>query len=329
MTTTLLWSGFFALLGAMLMVDLLVVHRRPHAVKLRESLTWAGVWVGMAMLFNLAILIVRGPQSALEFLTGYLIEESLSVDNLFVFMLIFSYFRVPAEYQHKVLFWGILGAIVMRLGFIVAGVAMIQQFHWAIYVFGAILIVSGIKMWSHQETEIHPERNLVIRLFRRFWPVTSGYENGRFFVRVDGRRAATPLFVVLLLVETTDLLFAVDSIPAVLAITKDPFIVFSSNAFAILGLRTIYFALAEVIKLFHYLHYGLSLILVFVGVKMLLADVVHLPIGIALGMIGVTLTVCVLLSLARPRPPEPAAQPDTGPAEPPESGSAQPPQHGA
>jgi tellurite resistance protein TerC len=196
-------------------------------------------------------------------------------------------------------------------------VTLIRQFHWVVYLFGLILVVSGIKMWSHRETEIHPERNVVIRLFRRFWPVSSGYHDGRFFVRVDGQRVATPLFVVLLLVETTDLLFAVDSIPAVLAITHDPFIVFSSNAFAILGLRTIYFALAEVIKLFHYLHYGLSLILVFVGVKMLLSDIVHLPIGVALGVIAVTLLVCIVLSLARPAPatlpagstPEPGGEP--------------------
>jgi tellurite resistance protein TerC len=287
-----------------LAVDLLIVHRRPHAVKLREALTWSGVWIGLALLFNLAILYLRGTQTALEFLTGYLIEEALSVDNLFVFMLIFSYFRVPPQHQHRVLFWGILGAIAMRLVFIIAGVALIRQFHWVIYLFGLILVVSGLKMWQHQEPEIQPDRNIVIRLFRRFWRVTPGYVDGKFVARVDGRRMATPLLVVLLLVETTDLLFAVDSIPAVLAITRDPFIVFSSNAFAILGLRTIYFALAEAMKLFRHLHYGLSAILVFVGLKMMLTDVVHIPIGVALGVVALALGTCVVLSLARPRAPE-------------------------
>jgi tellurite resistance protein TerC len=301
MTGPLVWTAFFAFLGLMLAIDLLVVHRRPHAVKLRESLMWSAIWIGLALSFNLVVLYFRGPQAALEFLTGYLIEQSLSVDNLFVFLLIFSYFRVPPDYQHQVLFWGILGAIVMRLGFIVAGVALIQEFHWAIYVFGAILVYSGIKMWSHQEVEIDPDKNVAVRIFRRFFPVTRDYVQNKFFTRLDGRTAATPLFVVLILVETTDLLFAVDSIPAVLAITKDPFIVFTSNAFAIMGLRTFYFALAGVMKVFHYLHHGLSLILVFVGIKMLTADVLHIPTPIALGVIGLVLAFCVVLSIVRPR----------------------------
>jgi tellurite resistance protein TerC len=305
MTSTLAWVGFILFLLVMLAVDLFIFHRRPHAVTLRESLRWAGVWVGLALLFNLGILYFRGPKPALEFLTGYLIEESLSIDNLFVFLLIFSYFRVPERYQHKVLFWGILGAIVMRLVFIVAGVALIHRFHWVIYVFGAILVISGIKMWSHQTTEIHPERNLVLRLFRRVYPVSATFEDGKFFVRIHGRRVATTLFVVLLLVETTDLLFALDSIPAVLAITHDPFIVFSSNAFAVMGLRTIYFALADLMKVFHYLHYGLSAILVFVGLKMLLADVFEIPIPVALAIIGTVLVGCVVLSQLRPRPVPP------------------------
>jgi tellurite resistance protein TerC len=301
MTGPLVWTAFFAFLGLMLAIDLLVVHRRPHAVKLRESLMWSAIWIGLALSFNLVVLYFRGPQAALEFLTGYLIEQSLSVDNLFVFLLIFSYFRVPPDYQHQVLFWGILGAIVMRLGFIVAGVALIQEFHWAIYVFGAILVYSGIKMWSHHEVEIDPDKNVAVRIFRRFFPVTRDYVQNKFFTRLDGRTAATPLFVVLILVETTDLLFAVDSIPAVLAITKDPFIVFTSNAFAIMGLRTFYFALAGVMKVFHYLHHGLSLILVFVGIKMLTADVLHIPTPIALGVIGLVLAFCVVLSIVRPR----------------------------
>ncbi len=298
---TWVWAGFLVLLFSLLAMDLLIFHRRPHAIRVKEALAWSGVWVGLAMLFCLGLYFWLGPKPALEFLTAYLIEESLSVDNLFVFLLIFSYFRVPPAYQHRVLYWGILGAIAMRLAFIMAGVTLIERFHAVIYLFGAILVYSGIKMWSHHETEIHPERNVVLRLFRRFWPVTPDYHEGRFFVRVDGRRWATPLFIVLLLLETTDLLFAVDSIPAVLALTRDPFIVFSSNAFAILGLRTLYFALAEVLKLFHYLHYGLSFILIFVGAKMLLADIFHVPIGIALGVVGLTLVTCVILSIRRPR----------------------------
>jgi tellurite resistance protein TerC len=302
MESPLAWAAFLLFVLAMLAIDLLIVHRRPHAVGLRESLQWSAVWVVLALAFNLAILHFRGPTAALDFLTGYLVEESLSVDNLFVFMLIFSYFRVPEAYQHKVLFWGILGAIAMRLFFILAGVALIREFHWIVYLFGAILIVSGIKMWSRKETEIDPDRNLVIRGFRRLWPVASPFEGGRFFVRLDGRRHATTLLVVLLLVETTDLLFAVDSIPAVLAITRDPFIVFTSNAFAVLGLRSIYFALAGLMKLFRFLSYGLSLILVFVGVKMLIGEYVVIHNGIALGVIAAILGVCVLLSIARPKP---------------------------
>jgi tellurite resistance protein TerC len=303
MTGSLAWIFLFLFLGLMLAIDLLVVHRQPHQVKLKESLVWSGIWIALSMLFNLAVWRFRGGQAGIEFLAGYLIEMSLSVDNLFVFLLIFSFFQVPPAYQHRVLFWGIFGAIVMRLSFIVAGVALIQQFHWAIYLFGAILVFSGVKMWSHEDAQIEPDKNIAVRLFRRFFPVTPGYVEGRFFTRAHGRVVATPLFVVLILLETTDLLFAVDSIPAVLAITPDPFIVFSSNAFAILGLRTFYFALAGLMKLFHYLHYGLSFILVFVGIKMLLADVVHVPTWVALSVIGVTLTLCVGLSIARPREP--------------------------
>jgi tellurite resistance protein TerC len=302
-TPTVAWIGFILFLLAMLAVDLFIVHRRPHAVTLRESLRWAAIWVALALLFNAGIWYFQGSRTALEFLTGYLIEESLSIDNLFVFLLIFSYFRVPEAYQHKVLFWGILGAIVMRLIFIISGVALIERFHWTIYVFGAILIVSGVKMWSHQNAAIHPERNVVLGLFRRFFPVHPTFEHGTFFTRVQGRRVATTLFVVLLLVETTDLLFAVDSIPAVLAITRDPFIVFTSNAFAVLGLRTIYFALADLMKVFHYLHYGLSAILVFVGLKMVLSDLIDIPIPIALGVIALVLAGCIMLSQARPKAP--------------------------
>jgi tellurite resistance protein TerC len=247
---------------------------------------------------------------ALEFLTGYLIEKALSVDNLFIFLLIFSYFRVPGEYQHKVLFWGILGALLIRAVFIVAGIALIERFHWLIYIFGAFLIVTGIKMLRSGDEEIHPERNPVLRLFRRLMPVTEQYEGDRFFVRRMGRQFATPLFIVLLMVETTDVIFAVDSIPAILGITTDPFIVYTSNVFAILGLRAIYFALAGLMQLFHYLKYGLCAILVFVGLKMLLADFYKIPVAIALGAIVLVLGVSILASVLWPekaKEPEPSA----------------------
>ena len=317
-TSTWAWIGFSVLVLGMLALDLMVFHRRAHAVRMREALIGSGIWVGVALAFNVGIYLLRGPQPALEFLTAYLIELSLSVDNLFVFLLLFSYFRVPSEYRHRVLFWGIFGAIVMRLAFIFAGVSLIQQVHWIIYVFGAILVWSGIKMATQRDTKIEPEKSVVLRLFRRVMPVSDAYTGAKFFVRVEGRRTATLLFVVLLLVETTDLVFAVDSIPAVLAISTDPFIVYTSNVFAILGLRAMFFALAGLIELFHVLHYGLAAILVFVGVKMLLSDVIHIPIHIALGVVGSILVGCVLLSLALPRRAhsvQPPADP-TGPTPP-------------
>jgi tellurite resistance protein TerC len=285
----------------MLAVDLGVVHRRAHTVRLKEALIWSGIWIALALLFALGVYFWYGPQPALEFLTGYLIEKSLSVDNIFVFVLIFSYFKVPALYQHKVLFWGILGALVMRAIFIFAGIALLQRLHWIIYVFGALLILTGIKMAMEKDKEIHPDKNPVLRLFRRLVPVTEDYHVDHFFVRRFGHYAATPLFVVLLVVETTDIIFAVDSIPAILAITVDPFLVYTSNVFAILGLRALYFALAGVMQLFHYLHYGLSAILVFVGAQMLLADVYKLPIGVALGVIAGILLISVIASVMRPR----------------------------
>jgi len=298
------WVGFNLFVLMMLAIDLSVFHRKAHEVKFKEALIWSIVWIALALLFNLGIYFWRGPQTALEFLTGYLIEKSLSVDNLFIFLLIFSYFRVPALYQHKVLFWGILGALVMRAIFIAAGVTLIQKFHWLIYIFGGFLILTGIKMALEKEKEIHPERNPVLRLFRRFVPVTSDYEGDKFLVKREGRYFATPLFITLLIVETTDLIFAVDSIPAILAITLDPFIVYTSNVFAILGLRSLYFALAGIMQLFHYLHYGLSAILVFVGVKMLLADIYKIPLGIALGVVAGFLLISVIVSIIRPREAE-------------------------
>ena len=298
------WVVFNIFVLAMLAIDLGVFHRKAHEIKTKEALIWSAIWITLALLFNLGIYFWRGPQTALEFLTGYLIEKSLSVDNIFIFLLIFSYFRVPALYQHKVLFWGILGALVMRAIFIAAGVTLIQKFHWLIYIFGGFLILTGIKMALEKEKEIHPERNPVLRLFRRFVPVTSDYEGDKFLVKREGRYFATPLFITLLIVETTDLIFAVDSIPAILAITLDPFIVYTSNVFAILGLRSLYFALAGIMQLFHYLHYGLSAILVFVGVKMLLADIYKIPLGIALGVVAGFLLISVIVSIIRPREAE-------------------------
>ena len=295
-----MWVAFNVFVLMMLAVDLGVVHRRAHEVRLREALVWSGIWIALALLFALGVYSWDGPQPALEFLTGYLIEKSLSVDNIFVFVLIFTYFKVPARYQHKVLFWGILGALVMRAIFIFAGIALLQRLHWILYVFGALLILTGIKMAMGKDKEIHPDKNPVLKLFRRLMPVTEHYHADHFFVKQGGRYAATPLFIVLLVVETTDIIFAVDSIPAILGITTDPFLVYTSNVFAILGLRALYFALAGVVRLFHYLHYGLSAILVFVGAKMLLADVYKLPVGVALGVIAGILLIAVIASVMRP-----------------------------
>jgi tellurite resistance protein TerC len=306
------WIAFNAFVLVMLAIDLGIFHRQSHTVTLKEALVWSGVWITLALLFNLGVYAWYGPEPALAFLTGYLIEKALSVDNIFVFLLIFSYFKVPARYQHKVLFWGILGALVMRALFIFAGISLLQQLHWLIYVFGALLIFTGIKMVTEKDKEIHPEKNPALKLFRRFMPVTEDYQADHFFVKQAGHYAATPLFIVLLVVETTDLLFAVDSIPAILAITVDPLIVYTSNVFAILGLRALYFALAGVMGLFHYLHYGLSAILIFVGAKMLLADIYKLPVTVALGVVAGILLVAVIASLIRahrregaPAPTEP------------------------
>jgi tellurite resistance protein TerC len=285
----------------MLAVDLGVVHRRAHEVALKEALVWSGIWIALALLFALGMYVWDGPQPALEFLTGYLIEKSLSVDNIFVFVLIFSYFKVPTRYQHTVLFWGILGALVMRAIFIFAGIALLQRLHWILYVFGALLILTGIKMVTEKDKEIHPDKNPLLKLFRRLVPVTEDYHADHFFVKQAGHYAATPLFLVLLVVEMTDVIFAVDSIPAILSITTDPFLVYTSNVFAILGLRALYFALAGVVRLFHYLHYGLSAILIFVGVKMLLTDVYKLPVGVALGVIAGLLLMAIIASLMRPQ----------------------------
>ncbi len=296
----LIWIGFFTFILAMLALDLGVFHRKSHAVGFKEAMAWCGVWVSLALVFNGIIYFWRGPQTALQFLTGYLIEYSLSVDNIFVFLLIFTYFKVPAEFQHRVLFWGILGALVLRAAFIALGITLIQQFHWMIYVFGLFLIVTGVKMALQKGKELHPEKNPVLRMFRKWISVTEEYDGEKFFVRKAAKLFATPLAVVLLMVETSDVIFAIDSIPAILAITTDPFIVFTSNVFAILGLRSLYFALSGTLGLFHHLHYGLSFILGFVGVKMVISGVYVIPVAISLGVISGVLVLSILASIVWP-----------------------------
>ena len=297
-----LWVGFNVFVLAMLALDLGVFHRKAHVVSFREAIGWTAAWITLALLFNLGVWHYAGAQKALEFTTGYLIEYSLSVDNIFVFALLFSYFAVPPKYQHRVLFWGILGALVMRATMIGAGTLLIAKFSWIIYVFGAFLILTGIKMIVKREEEIHPERNPVVRWFKKLMPVTPEYRGDKFFVRENGLRLATPLFVVLLLVEFTDLIFAVDSIPAIFAVTKDPFIVYTSNVFAILGLRSLYFALAGVMDKFHYLKIGLGVVLAFVGVKMILAHTAwKIDTLVSLGVIVIILATSVVWSLVKPK----------------------------
>lgn len=308
---TLYWILFNVFVLIMLALDLGVFNRKAHEVKMKEALIWSAVWIVLALTFNLWLYFNYTPpegftsaDSALQFLTGYVIEKSLSVDNIFVFVLIFSFFRVPAKYQHKVLFWGIIGALVMRIIFIFAGVALINQFAWIIYVFGAFLIFTGIKLVTQKNKELHPEKNPILKLFKRFFRVSETYDGGKFFTVQNSKKVATPLFVVLIMIETTDLIFAVDSIPAILAVTQDPFIVYSSNVFAILGLRSLYFALAGLVKLFHYLHYGLAAILVLVGTKMILnhyysAKIISTELSLIL-IVGI-LAASVILSLIKPK----------------------------
>ncbi len=303
----LLWAGFVMFVIAMLAIDLGVFHRKAHEVSLKEAATWSAVWVALAGVFNVGVWAWFGPERALEFTTGYLIEKALAVDNIFVFVVIFSAFAIPAIYQHRILFWGVLGALVMRAAFILAGSAFVQRFHWAMYVFGAILLATGVKLLVHRTQEIHPERNPLVRGFQRIFPVTHEFAGDRFTVVRDGRRYATPLLLALVAVEVTDVVFAVDSIPAIFAITKDPFIVFTSNIFAILGLRSLYFLLAGVITRFVYLKVGLSLVLVFVGAKMLVADFYKVPIGASLGIIATILGASVVASLLRPPAGRPLA----------------------
>lgn len=296
----LLWIGFNLFVLAMLALDLGVFHRKAHAVTVREATIWSVAWVAMALAFNAGVFFWRGPDTAMEFFTGYLIEKSLSVDNIFVFLMIFSYFSVPAAYQHRVLFWGIIGALVMRGIFIAVGTTLLAKFHWIIYVFGAFLVLTGIKMGLQKERDIHPETNPVLKFFRRLMPIAEGYEEGSFFIWRAGRLFATPLFLVLLLVESTDLIFALDSIPAIFAVSMDPFIVYTSNVFAILGLRSLYFLLAGVMDLFRYLKLGLAAVLTFVGVKMMLVDVYKIPISFSLGVVFGILAISVVASVLIP-----------------------------
>ena len=305
------WVVFNASVLLMLVLDLSVFHRKSHVVRCKEAIAWTFVWVSLAGSFALLIYLlghhmVPNPTRpnhvlALEFATGYLIEESLSMDNLFVFLLIFRYFAVDRAHQHSVLYWGILGAMVMRAAFILGGVTLINRVHWFVYLFGAFVVYSGIRLFREQETQIHPEKNPVLKLFRRFVPISEQYEGRKFFVKHGVKWIATPLAVVLIVVETTDVMFATDSIPAILAVTRDPFIVYTSNVFAILGLRSLYFALAGMMEVFHYLHYGLSMILIFIGVKMLGSGVFQLPIGVALSVVGGILVISMVASLVLPR----------------------------
>lgn len=303
--TPLLWGGFTLFVLAMLALDLGVFHRKAHVVGTREALGWSLFWIALSLLFNAGVLRWFGPERGLEFLTGYLIEKALSVDNIFVFLMIFSYFSVPRAYQHRVLFWGILGAIVFRVIFILAGAALLAAFHWVIYIFGGLLIVTGIRIVRAGEVQVHPEHNPILRLVRRYVPVAAGDQGARFFVRTGGRLMATPLCLVLVVVEATDIVFAIDSIPAIFAITSDPFIVFTSNVFAILGLRALFFLLAGVMNRFHYLKIGLGVVLAFVGTKMLLSDVYKIPIGLSLAVVFLLIGGAVVASLLRPTPAAP------------------------
>jgi len=293
----ILWIAFNVFVLGMLALDLGVFHRKAHAVSIKEASIWSAVWILLAMIFNLGIYSVWGQDKSLEFLTGYVVEKSLSVDNLFVFLMIFRYFATPAVYQHRILFWGIIGALFMRAIFIVTGAALLENFHWMIYVFGAFLIVTGIKMLLQGEEKLEPNKNPAVRLFRRWIPITNEYQGQHFFVRKAGKIHATLLMLVLVVVETTDVIFAVDSIPAIFAITRDPFIVYTSNVFAILGLRALYFMLAGVMEMFVYLKVGLSFVLCFVGAKMLIVDIYKIPIGVSLGVIGGILILSVAVSL--------------------------------
>ena len=300
-----LWIGFSVFIITMLSLDLGLFNRKAHTIKYKEAWIWSAVWVSLAMIFCGLVFYYQGSVRGLEFLTGYLIELSLSVDNLFVFLLIFSYFKVPAQFQHRVLFWGVMGALFMRLTMIFIGAALIDRFHWIIYIFGAFLVYTGIKMFSHSETDMQPDQNPVVRLVTRFLPISHHYDEQKFFTRINGKLTGTLLFLVLIVVEVTDLVFAVDSIPAIFAVTTNTFIVYTSNVFAILGLRSMYFLLAGVVEKFRYLRIGLAIVLTFIGGKMLLGAVsIHIPIQFSLIFVALVLIGSVVASLLAPPPDE-------------------------
>jgi tellurite resistance protein TerC len=296
--SALLWICFNAFIVMMLVLDLGVFHRKSHKVSLKEALIWTAVWVSLAFAFNVFVYYHLGESAAFEFFTGYVIEKSLSVDNIFVFIMIFSYFNVPAAAQHKVLFWGIIGALIMRVLFIVAGIELIHQFHWLIYVFGIFLVYTGVRFITQDDAPVDLKKNPVVKLVRRYFSVTPEFKGNNFFVTIDKKLWATPLFVVVILIEASDLVFAVDSIPAILAISEDSFIVYTSNVFAILGLRSLYFALSGIERYFKHLKYGLAAILIFVGIKMCITDYYKIPVALSLAFIIATLAITMLTSLA-------------------------------
>lgn len=303
--TTWTWVGFLIFVIFMLALDLGVFHKKLHKVKIKEALTWSAVWIGLALIFNIGIYLFIDKIKAVEFFTAYIVEKSLSIDNLFVFVMLFTYFKIDEKYQHEVLFWGILGALIMRAIFIFAGIALLEKFDWVIYIFGIFLLFTGFKMFVQKDHTPHPERNPLVKGFKKIFPVTETMHDGKFFVKINARTFATPLFVVLLVVEFTDLIFAVDSIPAVLAISQDSFIVFTSNVFAILGLRALYFALAGIMQYFYYLKYGLSVILVFIGAKMILNGIYEhfidnmLSLFVILGVLAVSIFISLMFPKAK------------------------------
>ncbi len=303
-----LWIGFTVFIIVMLLIDLMIFNRKPHQITIKESLIWTGIWIALSCVFGVGVLWFLGQATAVDYFAGYLIEKSLSMDNIFVFILIFNYFNVPPKYQHEVLFWGIFGALVFRFLFIFAGVALLQQFHWVVYIFGAFLIYTAYKLAMETKKEVHPENNPVVQFTKKWFSVTDRYHEDHFFIRHQGKLMATPLFIVLVMVETTDIVFALDSVPAILAITTDEFIVFSSNAFAILGLRALYFALDGVMNKFRHLHYGLAAILGFVGIKFLISNWYHIPTYITLIFILLAFIVSIAASMMIPEDEEPAPQ---------------------
>ncbi len=298
------WIGFIALIIALLLIDLLWFHRKPHTIGTKEAFGWFCFWVALAAAFNGFIYLEFGPTKALEFSAGFLVEKALSLDNVFVFIVIFRYFKVPTQYQHRVLFYGILGAIILRGIFILVGAALLNRFHWLLYVFGAFLVITAIKLLVQKDEGIHPEHNPVLKWLRKMIPITHEYHGQKFFLRTEKGLSATPLLAVLVLVESTDVVFAVDSIPAIFGISRDPFIVYTSNIFAILGLRALYLLVAGIIDKFHYLKYGLGAVLLFIGVKMLISGWVHVPIGLSLGVVALLLGGSIVISFLHPVKPD-------------------------